>query len=615
MIDLRWKGLSLMKPIFLIFLVWMFFSLPIPGDTLYAENLYAQNLQQVLPLDSEAERLAGVLLLFQGRARPFASSPRPQGELLCEVNRIDEDALPPAGIAAYRRLRELIAGRFGQGSPVQRACWPIGTGSAGLYAPEKPETLLASTEPAKERALVFRQEKGLIFTIRPELSIEGYLQTRGNETEWEYPFEKRRPLVSLPLELWVGNHIYGLLDLSIRKINPVFPGVEDTVEPFPYSNLPTDIRTIDGNLPFRAFLAFGSDSWEAQFGRDRISWGNGRTGNLILGDNPLFYNVLRFTLRGQFLKFSTLWANMESYTPTGNGGNLETGGGAVPRVERNLLGHRLEVRLWDRINVGLTEAVVIATPSMEMKYLNPLMIYHSWYLEETKLNIIASLEAEAVVIPGLSLYLQAAVNQFTLPMEVGKEYAKGEPDAYGFIAGVENVQALGPGFLTAGIEGALTSPWLYIHRTYQTQFFYTQMIMAENVGHRVIVEKPLGYPTGPDTLAFSITADYWVPLQYRFTGAFLLQWRGRNSFASPSELFIPAADPNPIPGSRDWRTPSGSYPEMKIVLRLGGEYWPSRKDNLSLGADLYFIARENRNAMQSPREYNLQAVFRVKVAL
>jgi len=592
MIDLRWKGLSLMKPIFLILLCWIIQALPIAGGSLYAENL-----QKVLPPGSEAERLAEILLLYQGRARPFASSPCSQAELFDEINRIDENALPLAGLSAYRRLRGIASGRSRPG----------GIGSREQDASGRPETGKTSTGPSEER--------GLVFNIRPELSIEGYLQTRGNETEWEYPFEKRRPLVSLPLELWVGNHIYGLLDLSIRKINPVFPGVEDTVEPVPYSNLPTDIRTIDGNLPFRAFIAFGDDSWEVQFGRDRLSWGNGRTGNLILGDNPLFYNVLRFTLRGQFLKFSTLWANMESYTPTGNGGNLGTGGGAVPRVERNLLGHRLEVRLWDRINVGLTEAVVIATPSMEMKYLNPLMIYHSWYLEETKLNIIASLEAEAVVIPGLSLYLQAAVNQFTLPMEAGKEYAKGEPDAYGLIAGIEAIHPLGEGFLTFGMEGALTSPWLYIHRTYQTQFFYTQMIMAENVGHRVIVEKPLGYPTGPDTLAFSITADYWVPLQYRFTGAFLLQWRGRNSFASPSELFIPASDPNPIPGSRDWRTPSGSYPEMKTVLRLGGEYWPSRKDNLSLGVDLYFIARENRNAMQSPREYNLQAVFRVKVAL
>jgi hypothetical protein len=550
--------------------------------------LSAQNLQKIYPPGSEAVRLLETLQLHQGRARPFASAPYSEAEILAELARVDEDALPTAGRLACRRLREILRKR-----PLLEIPGP----SAG---------------------------EGISFALRPEINFESYVQIREGEEDWEYRFEERRPLMSLPFEIWAAEHIYAMLDISVRKIAAVFPG-EDTAEPVPFSNFPHDIRTIDGNFPFRAFIAFGGDIWGLQFGRDRLSWGNGRTGNLVLGDNPLFYNFARFSLYGNVFKFSTVWANMESHTWTEDGRERQ--------VERNFIGHRLEVRLGDSVNLGLTEAVVLAKPVMEMKYLNPVMIYHGWYLDEGELNIIASIDAEAAILPGLSVYAQAAVNQFTLPMEAGKEYAKGEPDAYGFIAGVEGVRSLGDGFLSAGIEGALTSPWLYIHRTYRTQFFYTQMIMAENTGHRVTVEKPLGYPTGPDTLSLSAAAAYTVPLRYRLSGDMLLRWRGRNSFADISDTFIPAADPDPVPGSRDWTTPAGAYPEFKTVVRLGGEYWPSwrgyntdpagrgtsapilgeRGRELSLGTDLYLIRTANRGAEKSPVGYNLQAVLWVTV--
>ena len=42
---------------------------------------------------------------------------------------------------------------------------------------------------------------------------------------------------------------------------------------------PNEISNIDLNFPYRAFVSAGGDNWSMQVGRDKVSWGAGKSGN------------------------------------------------------------------------------------------------------------------------------------------------------------------------------------------------------------------------------------------------------------------------------------------------------------------------------------------------
>ena len=154
-------------------------------------------------------------------------------------------------------------------------------------------------------------------------------------------------------------------------------------------------------MPYRAFGAFGGDGWSVQVGRERLSWGAGVSGNLVLGDHVNYHNVGRFTTYGKNFKYTFLTSFFphpsEYYAydavpdagtdndPFAYGGyiDLSANQNGVMSGLSMFLAHRLEGRLFnDKVNLALTEAIMYMSEdnTLDLRVLSPATIFHNYYI-------------------------------------------------------------------------------------------------------------------------------------------------------------------------------------------------------------------------------------------
>jgi len=108
-----------------------------------------------------------------------------------------------------------------------------------------------------------------------------------------------------------------------------------------------------------AYIKWQVPWFEIEFGRDRIQWGPGYRGNLMLSaDNPRF-ELLKMKVQSKHFQFTHFH------------GKLHSGLGA-----KYLVAHRLEVRLFSWLSLAGSEAVIYGNRSPDPMYLIPLMPFH-----------------------------------------------------------------------------------------------------------------------------------------------------------------------------------------------------------------------------------------------
>jgi hypothetical protein len=186
-----------------------------------------QNLQRSYPLRSPEYETLRTLYVEQGIALPFSSGPFSEAEIRHALDRLDVTALSDAGTDAFYWLGDRL-----------------------------------------RRDPVYEEEDGrFAFDIGAEFSIESYLHTDRDNRYWEYDWRDREPFARVPMEAWVGSFGYAVFDLALMKNIPdfslyptydrekQFPFEADgdfdlqTEEEDPWSNLPTNINTVDIQFP------------------------------------------------------------------------------------------------------------------------------------------------------------------------------------------------------------------------------------------------------------------------------------------------------------------------------------------------------------------------------
>lgn len=491
-----------------------------PGSILRAQ----ENNQRVFALRSPEYEALRTLYLEAGRALPFSSGPFSEAEIRLALARLDDLVLSEAAVATRDWLLDRLAPR-------------------ARYTEEQGR---------------LRIDGGV------EFSVESYLHTDSDNPYWEYPWEDRRPFVRVPIETWVGANAYGIVDLAFLKgipdfsIYPTYDRSEeiafDTEEEDPWTNWPVIPETIDTQYPHRAFLAVGGDHWNATIGRDQIDWGNGRTGNLYISDHADWYDSAQFSTFWNRFKFSWMWASLDGtitseereftqrlvgWDSDGDGlvdSDEDPGSGAVPvyayesdEEHKNLIAHRFELRLWERLGFSYTMGVVYGRERVELRHLTPLINYHSLYTNTLNTgNVHRSYEFDFAVAPGINVYGAFSPDQWTSPLEPETDITS-EPNAWAALLGVDLRRPLGDGYLYGTIEGVYATPWMYIHNHPLTSITSRRYVLAHHgIGRtQVYYEKPIGHYGGNDF------ALLWLDLAYGRTGSYRyglnLSWEGDGS--------------------------------------------------------------------------------------
>ncbi|MDR1894602.1 MAG: capsule assembly Wzi family protein, partial [Spirochaetales bacterium] len=507
-----------------------------------------------------------------------------------------------------------------------------------------PESLLPFYEQLNERAaapLRFPFSPPLSLGVRADLALEMFAHSNTEdyviEEDWVQRYVDRAPLFKTTLELAAGDWFYGASDFQIGwtydqvgaglrfNLNDNPDGIAallplrgpyagDNRVPFPgyrefsnhylfhYSeayggpwttNIPQDLYYIDPRFPKRAFLSFGGTRWNLSFGRDRLSWGNGRSGNLVLGGHREFDNFVRFAAFFERFRYDlgTVIFDKHIYDfvpPDVYRSELKPEPAASPAKSRFYLLHRLEFRIGPRLVVSVSENVMYQDESFDLSYLNPAFIYHN-FNNSYLFNALAHIEVDWTPGPGFNVYLQAALDEATAPNETEDRSA-----AWGALGGVEYAQALGIGGKTAvlglSLEGIYTTPLLYRRQYIDFLTLASRLDMGSNKNY---VIEYIGYPYGGDVMAVQGEGS----LAFAGGGRYSLRL-----FAMLHGSMNPFISHNSAGNNYDYAdyagsTPSGPVVEKTFIASLKGEFplaLPFWGAELSVFGQLNFVSRTNK---------------------
>lgn len=525
---------------------------------------FAENDQAILPFDSPVIGLLNSIYLEQGKVPLTSAGPYSVDEILLMLDKIDPRSLSPAGKRAYEEIDMLLPS----------------------YFPQAP--------------------MAINLALHPTVAVEGYINTNpdASTTEWEYGYNDRQAVLQLPIEAWVGEGIYVVLDPSI-KLNR--DSLDETLVPATYTNIPFDFMPIDWEFPFRAFLSAGGRNWSFIIGRDRFSWGNGRTGNLVVSDSPDYFDFARITGYWRDFKYSALWISLLYYLDPyrypiwGTAG--PTSGNVVSDDDfpRNYFLHRLDFTPWDSLSLSVIEGILVGGMDPSLVYFNPVTIFHNLFRFHHG-GAILGLEARWNPWKYFEVYGQAAFNEIQSPWEMlfyGSS-ASDVANANAFIGGLKSRIPLWEGYLDAGAEAAYVSPWMYLRENLLNSFQWWRYIASNVPGSPQWVSESLGYFTGPDGLAFSAWAGYDVPGFFAVNADYTLSLEGQQSFDTPfanGEEAVALA------------TPTGIV-ETKHVVHLGGSFEPL--SFIRLAVDLYGVFVDNFGNVSGASAMDFQTVVSVK---
>jgi hypothetical protein len=433
--------------------------------------------------------------------------------------------------------------------------------------------------------LAVSDQAGLDWSL--DYSFETYLHTNTQdftrEQDWIHGWSDRKPILNIPLRFAALDHFSADLDLSImlRYLdNPLDPvGLYSSA--FWTNNSLSDFFQLDFTWPYRAVGVVGGNHWYFQYGRDRLSWGPGRTGNLLVSDHLPFHEHLLF--KSYFDTFSFVTACIFFPPPR----ETATGQATV----KAFIAHRVEFNPAPFIQLALTESIMYQDQGLDIRYLNPLMIYHQYFTPGIT-NSLVTAELRLAPRRGMALYGQFAIDDLSILGE-----PPSIPNALAWQIGAEYLLLTSPGTLLVWLEHVHTDPMLY--RRDGVDFIVSWKALYPYGGLEYIQEY-LGYPSGGDSKVYALGLD-WDNLQGS-TAAFSLRYlvRGATGF----DAAYPPADPAAT-------TPTG-IPERTLSIQLSGSHDLALPRQLPVGrglalhAGISYITISNRYNSSQPPAADLQ---------
>jgi hypothetical protein len=396
----------------------------------------AVNQQKIYSLDGDVYDAIESLYIHQGLSLPSTTGPYSQAELSLMVEKIRTSELKGSMKDTYEYIQTVLG-----------------------------------IEPKS-------QGKGIGLSWGFDATLETYTHSdttnfTGRES-WNYDAINHKPFLTVSLETWPADSFYGYSELSVGNAYTLENGFGATTFATNVPMVPPSLMPdLDLNIPYRAFVAAGGDHWSLQIGRDRLSWGAGQTGNLMVSDSFKYHNMARMTTFSDRFKYTFVTSffphpsqyfdefdEMGESTP-----NVGDGQGTALNGIYMFMSHRLEWRMFqDKVGLTLTESIMYQSEEnyLDIRIVNPAMIFHDYYIRGNA-NSILGLELDYTPVKGLNIYAQAAVDEFSAPGEpVPSETETNYPITFGYLAGIKGVMQVADAVGYGSLEFAYTDPYLYL---------------------------------------------------------------------------------------------------------------------------------------------------------
>ena len=349
------------------------------------------------------------------------------------------------------------------------------------------------------------------------------------EISWYPLYPNVPPFLSMPIRLCFSN-FFQLYVEPILAANPVY-----YTRPERFGvNVPYGYHHFDVNMPLRAFVAAGGPWWNFQLGRDRLFWGTGHTGSLTFSDNSDFFEFMRLSAFSDFFKYSLTVSQMplevtealyarpfqNPYDPSS----------MMLTTQRHFYLHRIDLNLFNRVSIGVMEGIMAGNSGLELRFLNPLVIFHSlfsWHDYEpwpenpemgSMIGSFFSIDLNWNITRNLAFHGQFVMNEFALPGELRADGVE-PPNALGYLAGLSYTHSFNNWGSVFFFEFIYTDPYLFILSSPFASFIQMRRISPDYLQYYFI-----GYPR--DTMAFTLGTRFFNnDASLNFTG--YLSWVSR----------------------------------------------------------------------------------------
>jgi len=507
-------------------------------------TISAFNLQRVYPIDSAVYQQIRALAVANGYSAPSSSGPWSGAELLAMLQQISVDA---AGEALYAAIFRTLM-----------------TDESDLYRSES-----------------------FSFGLAPAFTFEGYLhsnpQSDMNDLLSPYGYSDREPMVSVSFETYLYDSFYGITDMILLKRKFDYSNDSYTMPAFS-ANLFTDAASIENYYPFHALASWGNDYHALSVGRDVLSWGDGQTGNFLIGHEADYYDYVQYTIFGMPFQYTFLMTQFDNHDEYGRGEGVRFG--VAPQI---LIAHRFELQLFDWLRIVWNDASIFDVEGLDIRMFSPFMFIHNYNNFQKDVgqgNNIVSFEVNCTPVSGLNLYLQGVIDQIQFSNEMQGGITEDTlPNAYGVMIGIRNERLLDNGILSLYVEGVYTSPYLYLNTRDTGEYWdYNFTVVNGTSSHNI--SRFLGYGYGPDAIVVSAGVRYLTDDDSRLYGNVLWMVHGENQlvpFAKVPEL-------QTGPDAFYALTPTGD-PEYGLRVECGGEKHLS--DWITVGGSMAWVQYYN----------------------
>ena len=255
--------------------------------------------------------------------------------------------------------------------------------------------------------------------------------------------------------------------------------------------------------------------------RTGLQYGHTQTGSIIYNDTFAtdFYTMLR--LSGKKLKYEMMVAQVDN--------------------TKYIYTHQIDFTLWKWLKLGILEGTLLHEP-FELRYLNPLMIMHSFaswtqysnpyeykYYGESHICAYMGIKFDIVPCKNLRIYGLFAQTEIQPPTELGPPEANSIPDGIGLQLGAEyqHGDKFG-GMYKFVLEGIYTNPFLYIKHGADWSMY--RKTLTQNKNTNIPICTWIGTPFGPDSLGGQLTAEYKFVDKWSADFSYLFLAHGANSF-------------------------------------------------------------------------------------
>ncbi|MFC1490822.1 capsule assembly Wzi family protein [Candidatus Latescibacterota bacterium] len=296
-----------------------------------------------------------------------------------------------------------------------------------------------------------------------------------------------------------------------------------------------------------AHLAYTNGPLSVMFGRGKNIWGRGYRGTLALSGYSSPYDMFRLETEFWKLKFIFFAAEIEQYPAMANyyfNDPLSTVSDSVA-VKKRMTGHRVELGLTDRINIGFYENVVYGG-RWDWSYLNPVIFLKgAEHNNGDHDNAAMGMDFRVMLHHAHSLYGEFFIDDITTS-KLGTDWYGNK---FAYQLGTFLVMPFGLRDVDTRIEYTRIKPWVYTNRIqYNTYTNYGDV---------------LGYPLGPNS------DEIFMQIRKRFSRKFhtALSFARRRHGANPEGVNLGG---DPLSGYQDGDSHKAKFlaGDLEITKRI-----------------------------------------------